>query len=89
MINKKEKGITLVSLVVTIIVMIIISTILIRTIDGMDVVTETMDEINYAYEQNKLEMEQEKENIDDKWGNIINNKAIDNEFRYDYNTRSI
>ena len=79
---KRERGITLVSLVVTIIVMIILAAIVIRAMDGLDVATETVNIVDQAYSQNKTEMEKELNNTKDKWGNIIDKTGVDNEIEY-------
>ncbi len=79
---KRERGITLISLVVTIIVMIILSAIIVRAMNGLDVATETVNIVEQAYEQNKTEMEERITKINDDGRDIIDNPGVDSEIEY-------
>lgn len=77
--RKREEGITLISLTITIIVMIILASILIRATSGIDEWEETVGITENIYEENKEEVEDRIESINEKWGNVINKKTIDSE----------
>lgn len=76
--EKKEEGITLISLTITIIIMIILSAILISATNGIGDAEESLNYVEKKYEQNKIETEHKKQSIEEKWGNVIYKNTIDN-----------
>ena len=82
MVDKEEKGVTLIALIVTIIVMIILSTILIKATDGIDPITNAVDKTEGIYLETKEETEENITAIERKWENIIYKNTIDNTMTY-------
>lgn len=72
---KNNKGITLISLTVTIIVMLVLAAVTVRTIDGMNVIN-TMDMIEEEYDENVEQTGYKTQAIDNEWGSVIHKDGI-------------
>ena len=76
---KNDKGITLVALGVTIVVMTIMAAILAYSVSDVGKVGEATNAVQETYENDKSNAENEIGRVNDEWGNVINKKGIDNE----------
>jgi len=77
---KEEKGITLTSLVITIVVMLIMSGIIV--VVSLNSSSRTMEVLNDTTERfniNKTETEEKINEIDSSWSHVFNKKGIENE----------
>ena len=79
---RNNKGITLISLVITIIVMSILTAVIVRTIDGT-VVIDTMEMVEDEYDENVEQTNQKTRYVESEWGEIINDNEIKPELQYD------
>lgn len=76
--RKSEEGITLISLTITIIILIILASVLISATDGLGGIKEAINTAENVYIENKAEVDNEVQSIENKWGNVINKNTIDN-----------
>ena len=76
---KNDKGITLVALGITIVVMTIMAAILAYSVSDVGKVGEATNAVQDTYENDKSKAENEIGRVNDEWGNVINKKGIDNE----------
>ena len=69
--RKEEKGITLVSLVVTIVVLLILASVLLRVSVGNNPVVEEVYNIENQYYEEKRDTEEKVNNMVNGWEDII------------------
>lgn len=69
--NKSEKGITLVSLVVTIVVLLILASVLVRVSVSNNPVVEEVYNIENEYYEQKRDTEEKVNNMVNGWEDII------------------
>ncbi len=77
-----EKGITLIALVVTIIVLIMLSSITINGLISSDGILTKKNEYENIYDKKQDEAENTENTIKSQWGNVINKTGIDPEVNF-------
>lgn len=77
---KKENGITLVALIVTMLVMVILSAIVASSVFSEEGLLNKKDRIQAGYDEQVSNTEREIRNIDNTWQNVIGRTGIENEY---------
>lgn len=77
---KKESGITLVALIVTMLVMVILSAIVASSVFSEEGLLNKKDRIQAGYDEQVSNTEREIRNIDNTWQNVIGRTGIENEY---------
>lgn len=80
---RNDKGITLISLTVTIIVMLILTAVIVRTIDGTDVI-DTMEMVEDQYDENMEQTKRKTRSVDGEWGEVIEPSGFKPELQYNH-----
>lgn len=77
---KREKGVTLVALIVTMLVMVILSAIVASSVFSEEGLLNKKDRIQAGYDEQVSNVEKEIRNIDNSWQNVIGRTGIENEY---------
>ena len=76
---KREQGITLASLVVTVIILVILAGVYTYSIIDTPEVGEVTNEIEAIYNNDRKNAEEEINDVNSEWGSVINKNGIDDE----------